>query len=405
MKILHECCCGLDVHKKVIVACLLRLGSEKQVRRFGTTTRELQSMVEWLKGAGCTHVAMESTGVYWKPVYNVLEGHFELLVVNAQHLKAVPGRKTDVLDAEWIAELLQHGLLKGSFVPPAFERQMRELTRYRASLIQERSRTTQRLQKILESANIKLSSVVSDIRGASARAILDQLANGETDSQALAALAKGRLREKREQLEQALVGRIESHHRFLIVELLAHLDSLDDGIQRLDAEIGQRYRPFEPEIQLIDTIPGVNRKTAEVFLAEAGTDMSHFLSDRHIASWSALCSGQNESAGKRRSGKTRKGNRWLRQNLIEAAHAAGLSKNTYLAAQYRRLASRRGPKRAAVAVAHSILVIAFHMLRRKQPYQDLGPNYFDERDKFAVQRRLVQRLEKLGFKVDLSPAA
>lgn len=405
MRILHECCCGLDVHKRLIVACLLRIGQEKQIRKFGTTTVEIQAMSDWLKQAGCTHVAMESTGVYWKPVYNVLEGDFELLVVNAQHLKAVPGRKTDALDAEWIADLLQHGLLKASFVPPMFERQMRDLTRYRTSLTSERTRTVQRLQKILETANIKLASVARDIQGVSARAMLEQLANGQTDPKMLAELAKGRLRSKRAELEQALVGRLEDHHRFLIAELLAHIDYLDESIERLDAQIGDRFRPFETDLQLADTIPGINQRTAEVVLAEIGTDLSRFPTDRHISSWSGICPGNDESAGKRRSGKTRRGNRWLRQALVEAAHAASHTKNTYLAAQYRRIAARRGQKRALLAVAHTILVALYHMLQRREPYQDLGNNYFDERDKAAVQRRLVQRLEKLGFKVDLQPAA
>jgi transposase len=405
MQKLHECCCGLDVHKKLIVACLLRMGQEKQIRSFGTTTLELQAMGDWLKQAGCTHVAMESTGVYWKPVYNILEGQFELLVVNAQHLKAVPGRKTDVLDAEWIAELLQHGLLKGSFVPPAFERQMRELTRYRSSLTKERARTAQRLEKLLESANIKLASVASDIQGVSARAMLEQLAQGQTNPEILASLAKGRLRHKRAELEQALTGRVQEHHRFLLAELLAHIDYLDESIERLNLEIGNRFRPFEQDLRLADTIPGINQRTAETVLAEIGTDLSRFPSDGHISSWSGICPGNDESAGKRRSGKTRKGNRWLRQALVEAAHGASHSKNTYLASQYRRLAARRGSKKAALAVAHSILVILYHMLKRRRAYQDLGPNYFDERDKFVIQRRLVKRLEKLGFTVQLAPAA
>jgi transposase len=364
MRILHECCCGLDVHKKLIVACLLRIGQEKQIRKFGTTTNQIQTMAEWLKQAGCTHVAMESTGVYWKPVYNVLEGAFELLVVNAQHLKAVPGRKTDALDAEWIADLL--GLLKASFVPPVLERQLRELTRYRTSLTSERTRTVQRLQKILESANIKLASVARDIQGVSARAILEQLAQGQTDSKMLAELAKGRLRSKRAELEQALIGRLQDHHRFLIAELLAHIDYLDESIERLDAEIGDRFRPFEADLQLADTIPGINQRIAEIVLAETGTDLNRFPTDRHISSWSGICPGNDESAGKRRSGKTRRGNRWLRQALVEAAHAASHTKNTYLAAQYRRIAARRGQKKALLAVAHTILVSLYHMRQRRQ---------------------------------------
>jgi transposase len=406
MQILHECCCGLDVHKKVIVACVQRLGQQKQIRRYGTTTADIEQLRDWLKETKCTHVAMESTGVYWKPVYNILEGQFEqVLVVNAQHLKGVPGRKTDVLDAEWIAELLQHGLLKGSFVPPAFERQMRDLTRYRSSLAKERGRTSQRLQKLLETANIKLASVASDIQGVSAIAILQELAKGENDPKVLASLAKGRLRHKTAELERALEGRVQSHHRFLISQLLGHLDFLEDSIERLDLEIGDRFRPFEQDLQLADTVPGVNMRTAEVVLSEVGTDLSRFPSDSHLGSWSGLCPGNDESAGKRRSGKTRKGNRWLRQALIEAAHGAAHTKDTYLAAQYRRLSARRGHKKAAVAIAHTILIILYHVLKRRRPYQDLGPNYFDERDKAAVQRQLVRRLEKLGYQVNLQPAA
>lgn len=402
---MHECCCGLDVHKKMIVACLLRKGSEKQIRQFGTTTGELQAMKEWLVQSGCTHVAMESTGVYWKPVYNILEGSLELLVVNAQHMRTVPGRKTDVRDAEWIADLLQHGLLKASFVPPVFERRMRELTRYRTALTNERSRATQRLQKVLESANIKLSSVVSDIGGVSARAMLDPIAVGVTDPKLLASLARGQLRRKRAELEAALVGRVEPHHRLLLVELLAQIDYLDESIERLNTEIEDRFRPFEQDLQLADTIPGVNLKTAQVLLAEAGTDMSRFPTSRHLSSWAGICPGQNESAGKHHSGKTRKGNRWLRHALTEAAHAAAHSKDTYLAAQYHRLAARRGKKRAVIAVAHSILVILYHMLRQRQSYHELGSNFFDQRDKTGLQRRLVQRLEKLGYTVELhSPA-
>jgi transposase len=383
----------------------LRQGSEKQIRQFGTTTGELQAMKEWLVQSGCTHVAMESTGVYWKPVYNILEGSLELLVVNAQHMRTVPGRKTDVRDAEWIADLLQHGLLKASFVPPVFERRMRELTRYRTALTNERSRATQRLQKVLESANIKLSSVVSDIRGVSARAMLDQIAVGVTDPKLLASLARGQLRRKRAELEAALVGRVEPHHRLLLVELLAQIDYLDESIERLNTEIEDRFRPFEQDLQLADTIPGVNLKTAQTLLAEAGTDMSRFPTSRHLSSWAGICPGQNESAGKHHSGKTRKGNRWLRHALTEAAHAAAHSKDTYLAAQYHRLAARRGKKRAVIAVAHSILVILYHMLRQRQSYHELGSNFFDQRDKTGLQRRLVQRLEKLGYTVELhSPA-
>jgi transposase len=364
-------------------------------------TKDLLSLSDWLLSEGCTHVAMESTGVYWKPVYNIVEGHFELLVVNAQHLKAVPGRKTDVRDAEWIAELLAHGLLRGSFVPPPSIRELRDLTRYRASLVRDRARTINRLQKVLEAANIKLGNVVSDIDGVSARLMLEALIGGERNAEELARLAKGRLKEKHAQLVQALSCRLQPHQSFLIAEHLAQTDYLEGAIERLTGQIEERLRPFEQEIGWLDTIPGVNRRTAEVLWAETGGDMSRFASARHLASWAGMCPGNNESAGKRRSGRTRKGSPWLRHCLVEAAHGAGRAKNKYLSAQYHRLAGRRGKKKAQVAVGHSILVIAYHLLTRKQPYSDLGANYFDERDRQAVTKRSVTRLERLGFKVTL----
>jgi len=404
MQVVYECCCGLDVHKKTITACLLRWSEgkfSKELRQFSTMTKDLLALSDWLTSAGCTHVAMESTGVYWKPVYNILEGQFELLVVNAQHLKAVPGRKTDVRDAEWIAELLAHGLLKGSFVPPAEVRELRELTRYRSSLVRDRARTLNRLQKVLEGANLKLGSVVSDIDGVSARLMLEALVAGERDPQRLADLAKGRLREKRAQLIEALCCRLRPHQSFLIAEHLAQIDYLEEAIARLSREIEERLRPFEPQVVLLDTIPGGNRRTAEVLWAETGGDMSRFPSHRHLASWAGMCPGNNESAGKRRSGKTRKGSPWLRHALVEAAHGAAHTKNKYPGAQYHRIAARRGKKKALVAVGHSILVIAYHLLTRNQAYCDLGANYFDERDHQAVTKRCVNRLQRLGYKVSL----
>jgi len=410
MQVIYQRCCGLDVHKRTITACVLkRLGSEwqKEIRQLGSMTKDLLALSDWLVHEGCTHVAMESTGVYWKPVYNILEGQFELLVVNAQHLKAVPGRKTDVRDAEWIAELLAHGLLRGSFVPPASVRELRELTRYRTSLVRDRARTINRLQKVLEAANIKLANVVSDIDGVSARLMLEALVAGERDAQQLAGLAKGRLKDKRAQLVEALSGRLQPHQSFLIAEQLAQIDYLDGAIERLNHEVEERLRPFEQEIGWLDTIPGVNRRTAEVLWAETGGDMSRFPSARHLASWAGMCPGNNESAGKRRSGRTRKGSPWLRHCLVEAAHGAAHTKNKYLGSQYHRIGARRGKKKAQVAVGHSILVIAYHLLPRKQPYSDLGANYFDERDRQAVTKRCVNRLQKLGFKVNLEklPAA
>jgi transposase len=404
MRVIYERCCGLDVHKRTITACVLKwLGGEwqKEIRQFGTMTKDLLALSDWLVGEGCTHVAMESTGVYWKPVYNILEGQLELLVVNAQHLKAVPGRKTDVRDAEWIAELLAHGLLRGSFVPPPKVRELRELTRYRTSLVCDCARTINRLQKVLEGANIKLASVVSDIRGVSARLMLEALLAGERDTEQLASLAKGRLKEKRPQLMEALSGRLQPHQSFLIAEHLAQIDYLEGAIERLSGEIEERLCPFEQQIAWLDTIPGVNRRTAEVLWAETGGDMSRFASARHLASWAGMCPGNNESAGKRRTGRTRKGSPWLRHCLIEAAHGAAHTKNKYLNSQYHRLAARRGKKKALVAVGHSILVIAYHLLTRKQPYADLGANYFDERDRLAVTKRCLNRLQKLGYKVAL----
>ena len=404
MQVIYERCCGLDVHKRTITACRLKwLGSEwqKEIRQFGTMTKDLLELLDWLVKQGCTQVAMESTGVYWKPVYNILEGQVELLVVNAQHLKAVPGRKTDVRDAEWIAELLAHGLLRGSFVPPPGVRELRELTRYRSSVVRDRARTVNRLQKVLEAANIKLASVVSDIDGVSARLMLEGLVAGQRDTEQLASLAKGRLKEKHGQLVEALSCRLQPHQSFLIAEHLAQIDYLEGAIERLSGQIEEKLRPFEQPIGWLDTIPGINRRTAEVLWAETGGDMGRFASARHLASWAGMCPGNNESAGKRRSGRTRKGSPWLRHCLVEAAHGAAHTKNKYLSSQYHRLAARRGKKKALVAVGHSILVIAYHLLTRKQAYADLGANYFDQRDRQAVTKRCVNRLQKLGYQITL----
>lgn len=412
MQILYRCCCGLDVHKKGLVACLLCIDQEgeffQQVRTFGTTTEELLRLSDWLVQAGCQVAAMESTGVYWKPIYNVLEGQMELLVVNAQHIKALPGRKTDVKDAEWIAELLQHGWVKGSFIPPQPQRDLRDLTRYRTSLGRERARLVNRLQKVLEDANLKLAGVATDVMGVSGRAILEALLSGQTNTEQLAELAKGRLRKKIPQLKQALAGRFREHHRFMITEQLSHIDYLDETIERLNGEVAERLRPFHRELELLDTIPGINRRIAENLAAEVGLDMSRFASGAHLASWAAMCPGHNESAGKRHSGKTRKGDGWLKLTLIEAAHGAARSKDTYLSSQYHRLAGRRGKKRALVAVGHSLLVIAYYVLKRQQPYFDLGSNYFEEMHRQRLEHNLVRRLEKLGYQVTLKalqPAA
>jgi transposase len=397
------------VHKKRVVACLLTPGPDgtprKEVRTFSTMTEDLLMLGDWLTGAGCTHVAMESTGVYWQPIYNLLEGELELLVVNARHMKAVPGRKTDVKDCEWIAELLRHGLLRASFVPDRPQRELRELTRYRSTLVAERSAEINRVQKTLEGANIKLASVATDIMGVSGRQMLAALVEGVKDGAAVAQLARGRLREKLPELERALTGRIGAHQRFLLARQLAHIDFLDAQIEQVSAEVAERLRPFEEVIDRLDTIPGVGRRVAEVLVAEVGSDLSRFPTAGHLASWAGMCPGNNESAGKRLSGRTRKGSPWLRTALIEAAQAASRTRGTYLAAQYRRLAARRGRKRALVAVGHTILVMVYHLLTRRMGYQELGAQYFDERERQAVERRLVRRLQALGYKVSLDPAA
>jgi transposase len=409
MDVVYERCCGLDVHKTSVVACLLisRSAGEpsRAVRTFGTMTEDLLALADWLAEAGCTHVAMESTGVYWKPLWNLLEDSFELLLVNPRDSKAVPGRKTDVTDAEWIADLLRHGLLRGSYVPDRPQRELRELTRYRTALVRERTAEANRLQKTLEGANIKLASVATDILGKSGRGILQALMAGAEDTAALAQLAQGRLREKIPALERALAGRVASHQRFMLAEHLAHIDFLEAAIERVSAEIAERLRPVTEAVERLDTIPGIGRYLAEALIAEIGTDMSRFPTAAHLASWAGMCPGNHESAGKRRSGRTRRGSPWLRALLVQAAHAGARKKDTYLGAQYRRLAARRGKSRAAVAVGHTILIIAYHLLRDGTDYHELGPRYFDERDRRAVERRLVHRLEGLGYTVSLQPAA
>ncbi|KPV54797.1 transposase [Kouleothrix aurantiaca] len=409
MQVLYPCCCGLDIHKKFVVACVLTTSADgsvqKETRTFSTMTNDLLSMVDWLHSLGCTHIAMESTSAYWRPVYNLLEGLFELLVGNAYHMKTVPGRKTDVKDAEWIAELLRHGLIRGSFIPSPEQRHLRDLTRYRTHLVEERARITNRLQAVLEDANVKLASVVTDIRGASARAILQALVAGETDPSTLAELARGRLRSKRELLAQAVIGHFTAHHAFLISEQLSHLDYLDEAMERVSSEIEKRLQDDRSAIELLDTVPGISQRAAEILLAELGTDLSRFPSAKHLASWAGMCPGNKESGGKRLSGKTRHGNSWLRQVLIEIAHVASKTKDTYLAAQYRRIAARRGKKRALIALGHTILVIIYHILTRREPYRELGVSYFDELDRQRVEQRLVRRLERLGYTVSLQPAA
>jgi transposase len=406
MRVLYERCCGLDIHKRTVVACLLTPAG-REVRTFGTMTGELLALGEWLTGAACTQVAMEATGIYWKPIYNLLEDRgMTLLVVNAKHIKAVPGRKTDVKDAEWIADLLQHGLLKPSFIPDRNQRELQELIRYRRSLIGERAREVNRIQKVLEGANIKLGSVISHTMGVSGRAMLEALAAGSTDTTALAKLASPRLEATPEQLVAALEGRMGTQQRTLLGLQLRHVTHLDEAIDQVSAEIEERLHPCEEQVQRLDTIPGVSRRVAQEIIAAIGTDMSRFPSAHHLASWAKLCPGTNESAGKRQSAATGQGNPYLREALIEAGWAATRTKHTYLAAQFHRLKTRRGAKRAVVAVAHSILVIAYHILKEDGTiYQDLGANYFDDRSKEATTKRTVRRLERLGYKVTLEPAA
>ncbi|HJR17306.1 MAG TPA: IS110 family transposase, partial [Gemmatimonadales bacterium] len=384
MDVLYPRCAGLDIHKKSVTACVLCSDQpghpDKQVRTFRTMTADLLALQEWLATMEVTHVAMESTGVYWKPVWNLLEEHVELLLVNARHAKGVPGRKTDVGDAEWLADLLRHGLVRASFVPDRPEREVRELTRYRTTVVRTRSTEINRLQKTLEGANIKLASVVSEITGVSARAMLAELVAGQEDAAALADLAVGSLRHKLPELEQALTGLMGPHQRFLLAQQLAHIDFLDEQEQHLTEEIEQRLRPFAPHLALLDSIPGIGPRTAQVVLAEIGTDMGRFPSADHLASWAGMCPGQHESAGKRTSGRTRKGSPWLRSALTEAAHAAGHTKQTYLGERYRGLTARRGKKKAAVAVGRMILETCYELLTTGQLYDD-------QRSRQALQHR------------------
>ena len=410
MEVVNERCCGLDVHKQTVVAGLLTPGAngqpQKEIRTFQTLTDDLERLAAWLAAAACRQVAMESTGVYWQPVWNVLEGHFELLLVNARHVKAVPGRKTDVKDSEWLATLLRHGLLQGSYVPDRDQRELRELTRYRTTLQQERAAELNRRQKTLEGGNLKLASVVTDLLGKSGREILAALSDGATDAAALADLAHGKLRQKLPELERALTGRVAPHQRFLLARQLAHIEALDDLLAEVSAEIERRTPSVAETIAQLDTVPGIGQRTAEIIVAELGTARSRLPTAGQAASWAGLSPGNNQSGGKRRSAKTRKGNKWLRAALTEAAQAASHKKDSYLQAQYRRLAARRGKQKATLAVGHTILRLVYYLLRHPDRcYQDLGAQYFDERDRLRVQHRLVQRLEGLGFQVSLQPLA
>lgn len=451
MQVIFPCCAGLDVHKRTVVACRVRTHPEgrveRQIRTFPTMTEDLLRLLDWLQEWGCTHVVLESTGEYWRPVYNLLEGSLQVWLVNARHVKNVPGRKTDVKDAEWLAELLRHGLLRPRFVPPRPQRELRDLTRLRSKLSGERASTTNRLQKVLEDANLKLACVAPDVTGVSARRMLEAMIAGEGEPTVLAELAKGRLRNKREALLAALTGRVQAHHRFLLAQHLEHLDFLEEQIGALTEQIQQQIARLSPPAapapapapppelpegpraaadpgctpptaeprpdsgplayaaagSLLDPVPGIGVQSAETILAEIGTDMARFPTDGHLTAWAGVAPGNRESAGKRYSGKTTPGNPALRKALVQAAHGALKVKGCYFGALYRRLVGRRGKKRAIVAVARALLVVIYHMLKTGRPYYELGDDYFDRLDRQGTTNRLVSRLEQLGYQVQLAP--
>lgn len=402
MEVVIERACGMDVHKDSITACIIT-PEGKEIQTFSTKTVFLLQLVDWIKQHRCTHVAMESTSVYWKPIVNLIEAeNLEFLVVNAQHMKAVPGRKTDVKDAEWIAKLLRHGLLKASYIPDREQRELRELVRYRRSIIEERARQLNRIQKVLEGANIKLGSVVSDVMGVSARDMLNAIADGEDDPEKLANFARRTMKKKKDELALALKGYINPHQRLMLKTILKHIDFLTEQIEMLDEEVAQRVRPFQEDVERLDSIPGIATRMAEQILAEIGTDIKkQFPSAAHMCSWAGLVPGHNESAGKRKSSKTKKGNKYLKSALIEAAHSVRGSKN-YLGALYRRTAARKGKKRAGIVVAHAILRIAYYLLTRKEMYVDLGEDYFDKKRQQSIVRHSLRRLESLGYTVSLT---
>jgi len=409
MDVLHPDCAGLDVHKKVVVACVLHVeagGSmRKEIRSFGTFQPQLERLRDWLLEEGCTLAAMEATGVYWKPVYNVLEEHLACIVVNAEHIKAVPGRKTDVKDSEWIAQLAQHGLVRASFIPERPQRELREMTRLRTALVQDRVRAVNRLQKTLEAANIKLAAVLSDVTGVSGQRLLEALLAGVEEPEELVGLTHGSLKAKHEALKLALIGRLSERLRFVVGQELQQIHNLDEQIEACDAAVAEETRPFEQQIQRLDEIPGIARRNAENILSEIGTDLSRWPTAAHFASWSGTCPSNKASGGKRKRASVRKGNPWLKGYVTETAWAISHTKKSYLGERYRSLAVRKGRKRALVAVAHEVLTIIYYMLTRDTHYQDLGVRYLEERNRRELQRQALRQLRRLGYEVQLQPAA
>lgn len=408
MEVLYPRCAGLDVHQQTVVACA-RVAADstvqQEVRTFGTATADLLALADWLTAHGCTHVAMESTGVYWKPIWHVLDGQFELVLANALQIRSVPGRKSDVNDAMWIADLLAHGLIRSSFVPPAAIHELRDLTRTRKQLVREVSQHILRVQKVLEDANLKLTSVLSDVMGMSGRAMIEAIIRGEDDPERLADLSRGRLKTSRPAVVAALQGRVTPHHRFLLWLHLTQIDALEIAVRDVEARLGEALTPFQAAIDRLMTIPAVGRTVARVIVAEIGVDMQRFPTAGHLVSWAGLCPRQAESAGKRLSTRTRPGNPWLKTALVQVAWVAARTRDTYLRAQFLRLKSRRGPKKAILAVAASIVTAAYHILKDETTYQDLGADYFDRRSKAHLTRRLIHRLEQLGLTVEVRPAA
>lgn len=410
MEIIYEKCCGVDVHQKNIVVCMMiskngRL-SKKEIKTFGTNTNQIFEFTEWIKSLGCECVAMESTASYWKPLYNILEAEgIKTIVVNARHIKAVPGRKTDVKDAEWIADLLRHGLLKASYIPNKEQRELREFVRYRRSIIQEKTREVNRIHKVLEGANIKLGTVISDIMGNNGRVILDGLINSEKSPHELANLTDNRLKSSKKEIEEAITGLVGTHQKVMLQSQYEHIIFLEKQIEKLSLEIEKRMNAEQNIIEMLDEIPGIGRLSAENILAEIGTDMSRFPSEKHISSWAGLSPGNNESAGKKKSSKTTKGNKFLKASLIESGKSAKKGKNTYFHTQYQNLRKRMSANKANVAIAHSILVIIYYMIKNNVRYKELGSNHFDECKKERILNMSIKRLEKLGYKVAVEKTA